>query len=71
VKNWFSGRYAPSSEHLTILVRESDEVLGAFLILAGRRELFVAIRLAIAKDAVVEILTAIRSLAAPACEKHQ
>ena len=63
--------YAPSGEHLTILVRESDEVLDAFLILAGRKELLVAIRVATAEDTVVEILTAIRSLAAPAYEKDQ
>tara|TARA_R110002124_G_C8922216_1_gene511308 strand:+ start:287 stop:601 length:315 start_codon:yes stop_codon:yes gene_type:complete len=28
VKNWFSGRYGPSGQHLVALARHSDEVLG-------------------------------------------
>ena len=36
VKNWFAGRYGPSGEHLAVLVRHSDEVLNAFLVMAGR-----------------------------------
>ena len=36
-KNWFSGRYGPSDEHLVALARNSDEVLNAFLAMAGRR----------------------------------
>jgi hypothetical protein len=69
VKNWFSGRYAPSGEHLTILVRQSDEVLSAFLVLAGRKELLVAVKLALAEDAVLELLAAVRAFTDPAHEK--
>jgi hypothetical protein len=63
VKNWFSGRYGPSGEHLAVLVRHSDEVLNAFLVMAGRQELMVALKLAAAEQAIVELLIAVRSLA--------
>ncbi|MGB3446229.1 MAG: hypothetical protein WBA48_05985, partial [Xanthobacteraceae bacterium] len=63
VKNWFSGRYGPSGEHLAVLVRHSDEVLNAFLVMAGRQELMVAIKLAAAEQAIMDLLMAVRSLA--------
>jgi len=63
VKNWFSGRYGPSGEHLAVLVRHSDEVLNAFLVMAGRQDLMVATKLAAAEQAVMELLAAVRSLA--------
>jgi hypothetical protein len=63
VKNWISGRYGPSGEHLAVLVRYSDEVLNAFLVMAGRQELMVATKLAAAEQAVMELLAAVRSLA--------
>lgn len=39
VKNWFAGRCGPSGERLVALARHSDEVLGMFLAMAGRKEL--------------------------------
>lgn len=63
VKNWFSGRYGPSGEHLAVLVRHSDEVLNTFLVMAGRQDLMVAIKLAAAEQAIMELLIAVRSLA--------
>jgi len=62
VKNWLSERYAPSAEHLAALVQHSDEVLIAFLALAGRRELMVTIKLAEAERAIMEALIALRAL---------
>jgi hypothetical protein len=62
VKNWFSGRYGPSGEHLAVLVQHSDEVLNAFLSLAGRQDLMVAIKLAAAEQAIMEVLIALRHL---------
>ncbi|KQY13161.1 hypothetical protein [Rhizobium sp. Root482] len=62
VKNWFSGRYGPSGEHLAVLVRHSDEVLNAFLVMAGRQDLMVAMKLAAAEQAIIELLIAVRSL---------
>lgn len=70
VKNWFSGRYGPSGEHLAALVQHSDDVLIAFLALAGRRELTVAIKLAAAEQAVMEVLIALRALAHDREDRH-
>jgi hypothetical protein len=62
VKNWFSGRYGPRGEHLVVLVRQSDDVLDAFLEMAGRDELMVALKLDAAEHAIVELLAAVRGL---------
>lgn len=61
-KNWFFGRYAPSGEHLVALARNSDEVLDAFLAMAGRRELIAGAKLAHAEKAVLDLLMAIQDL---------
>ncbi|MDI4663223.1 hypothetical protein K9U40_02540 [Xanthobacter autotrophicus] len=60
MKNWFSGRYGPSAEHFAVLVQHSDEVLNAFLALAGRQDPMVAIKLAAAEQAIMEALIALR-----------
>ena len=62
VKNWFSGRYGPSGQHLVDLVRHSDEVLGTFLAMAGREDLMVATKLVAAEQAITELLIAVRRL---------
>jgi hypothetical protein len=63
VKNWLSGRYGPSGEHLAVLVQRSDEVLSTFLAMAGREDLMAAVKLAAAERAIVELLEAVRSIA--------
>lgn len=35
-KNWLAARRGPSGQHLIALVHHSDEVMRAFLVLAGR-----------------------------------
>lgn len=62
VKNWFSGRYGPSGQHLVALARHSDEVLGTFLAMAGREDLMVATKLVAAEQAITELLIAVRRL---------
>jgi hypothetical protein len=62
VKNWFSGTYGPSGMHLIALARHSDEVLCAFLAMAGREDLMVAIKLAAAEEAIADLLDAVRLL---------
>ncbi|MCC5968810.1 MAG: hypothetical protein JJU15_02575 [Pararhodobacter sp.] len=62
VKNWFSGTYGPSGAHLIALVQHSDEVLGTFLAMAGRQDLMVAVKLAAAEDAILDLLDAVRRL---------
>src|SRR5258708_28655932 len=39
VKNWISGRYAPSLRHLVVLAHHSDQVLNAILSMADRQDL--------------------------------
>jgi hypothetical protein len=66
VKNWFSGRYGPSGEHLVALARHSDEVLRAFLAMAGREDLLVVSKLVAAEQAITELLIAVRRLSGDA-----
>lgn len=68
VKNWFSGRYAPSGEHLMILIQQSDEVLTTILVLARREELVLNIKLIAAEGAILDLLAAVRRLAKPTQE---
>jgi hypothetical protein len=42
VKNWFSGQYGPSGEHLLTLARHSHEVLKTMLAIMERKDLLVA-----------------------------
>jgi len=62
VKNWFSGKYGPSGEHLIALVQHSDEVLSTFLTMAGREDLMVAVKLIAAEEAIEGLLAAVRQL---------
>jgi hypothetical protein len=43
VKNWFSGQYGPSGEHLLVLARHSHEVLKTMLAIMERRDLLIAL----------------------------
>ena len=56
VKNWLSGASGPSGEHLALLVRNSDEVLEAFLVLGGRRRLVAGIKIQDARGKLVDAL---------------
>jgi len=62
VKNWFSGRYGPSGEHLVALAHHSDEIMNTFVRMAGRQDLIVAVKLAAAEDAIADLLLAVRSM---------
>lgn len=62
VKNWFSGRYGPSGVHLAALMRHSDDVLEAFLVMSGREHLLVGTKLASAEEAILDFLAAVRRL---------
>jgi hypothetical protein len=56
VKNWLGGRYGPNGGYLIDLFRHSDEVLDAFLRLAGRKEAIAAKELATVRDALEQAL---------------
>ncbi|WP_083463616.1 hypothetical protein [Prosthecomicrobium hirschii] len=63
-KNWFSGRYGPSGEHLVALARNSDDVLHAFLSMAGRADLIASVKLTHAEHAIEDLLVAIKIIKA-------
>ena len=63
VKNWFSGTYGPSGQHMVRLARYSDEVLEAFLSMAERDNLMTATKLVAIEHVVLELLGDIRQLA--------
>ena len=64
VKNWFEGKNAPNGENLIELLRNSDEVLEAVLLMADREDTLAAKLLVDARDKLVEILEMIDQLQA-------
>lgn len=62
VKNWFSGAYGPSGQHMVGLARYSDEVLEAFLSMAERDNLMMAAKLAAIESVALDLLCEIRQL---------
>jgi hypothetical protein len=56
-KHWLAGHYAPNGYHLAALAHHSDEVLEAFLMLAGRRELLTRHRIRGARRKLEEAIT--------------
>jgi hypothetical protein len=61
VKNWFDAKNGPSGESLISLCSHSDEVLEAFLLLAGRTQHVKAKRVADATNKLREILVILDS----------
>ncbi len=55
VKNWFDAKNGPSGEHLIGLVRHSDAVLEAVLVLSGRDELITAKKIGDVRRKLAEI----------------
>jgi hypothetical protein len=55
VKNWFTAKNGPTGRHLVDLVRTSDQVLEAVLLMSGRQELIVAKKLADSKQMLIKM----------------
>ncbi len=64
VKNWFAGKNGPNGENLVELVRHSDEVLEALLLMAGREDILAGKLLVDGRDKLVEMLEIIDQLLA-------
>ena len=64
VKNWFEAKNGPNGENLIELVRHSDEVLEAFLLMSGREDILTAKKLVDARSTLVEMLEFIDRLQA-------
>ncbi len=62
VKNWFDGKNGPNGENLVELVRHSDEVLEALLLMAGREDILAGKLLIDARDKLGEMLEIIDQL---------
>ncbi len=62
VKNWFEGKNGPNGENLVGLVRHSDEVLEALLLMAGREDILAGKLLVDARDKLIEMLEIIYQL---------
>ena len=56
VKNWFAAKNGPSGAHLIKLMQTSEGVLEAALIMAGRRDLVVAKKLADTEQLLIQML---------------
>lgn len=65
VKNWLEGKNAPSGENLVALTHHSDEVLEAFLLMAGRDEILAMKKLINARDTLVQMIGLIDELVTP------
>lgn len=62
VKNWFEGKNAPNGENLVTLVRHSDEVLEALLLMAGREDILAGKLLVDARDRLAEMVKIVDEL---------
>ncbi len=62
VKNWFEGKNGPNGENLVELVRHSDEVLEALLLMAGREDILAGKLLVDGRDKLIEMLEIIDQL---------
>lgn len=56
VKNWISGSYGPTAEHLIELMRHSDTILNVVLGLSGRPEAMTMERIKAARDELSDVL---------------
>jgi hypothetical protein len=64
VKNWFSGQYGPSGEHLLVLARHSREVLRTMLELMEQQDLLVALEFSDIEQRIARLATLVRDLRA-------
>ncbi len=64
VRNWFEGKNGPNGKNLVELVRHSDEVPEALLLMAGREGILAGKMLVDARDKLAEMLEIIDQLQA-------
>ena len=62
VKNWFSGQYGPSGEHLLVLARHSHEVLKTMLGIMERQDLLVALEFGDIEQRIARLAMLVREL---------
>jgi hypothetical protein len=64
VKNWFSGQYGPSGEHLLVLARHSREVLKTMLALMEQRDLLLALEFVEVEQRIARLKALVQDLSA-------
>jgi hypothetical protein len=69
VKNWFSGQYGPSGEHLLVLARHSHEVLKTMLGIMERQDLLVALEFVEIEERIARLTVLVQELRAK-CKQH-
>jgi hypothetical protein len=62
VKNWFMAKNGPTERNLVDLIRISDEVLEAVLVMCGREDLVVNNRLLCSRHILIQMLNLIGDL---------
>lgn len=62
VKNWFSGRFGPSGDHLMVLANHCDEVMEAIIRMSGHGSFSVCLRLEVAEKSLVAALKLVREI---------
>jgi hypothetical protein len=55
VKHWLAATHVPKGNHLVSLARHSDQVLGAILIAAGRKDLRIVMELSAIRTKLLEL----------------
>jgi len=71
VKNWFTGKYGPSGEHLMSLANHCDEVMEAMMLLAGRKSLSVSVKLQDLETRLELALQIVRSVASEETQRER
>ena len=61
-KNWLAGSHGPAGAHLVALMRNSNEVLAAVLVLAGRGELKIGAGLHETRETLLQVLNVLDGL---------
>lgn len=64
VKNWFSGQYGPSGEHLLVLARHSREVLKTMLAMMERKDLLLALEFVEIEQRIARLKVLVQELRA-------
>lgn len=62
VKNWFSGHYGPSGEHLLVLARHSPEVFETVLGIMQRQDLLIALEVGEIEQRIARLATLVQHL---------
>jgi hypothetical protein len=61
VKNWFSGHYGPSGDHLVTLIKHCDEVLSVVLSMADRSQVLAGSKLDEIEERLTDLAAVLRA----------